>query len=86
MRKPAFEIGENTGAFTILSRLPSKQYTNVKAGMWEVMCNECGNKKEITTSQVKKYGSCGCKQYKDKVKQTSYILFHHVPKYQQKFV
>lgn len=68
MRKPAFEIGENTGAFTILSRLSSKQYTNVKAGMWEVMCNECGNKKEITTSQVKKYGSCGCKQYKDKIK------------------
>jgi len=68
MRKPAFKIGENTGAFTILNRLPSKQYSNVRAGMWEVKCNECGGKKEITTSQVKQYNSCGCKQYKDKVK------------------
>ena len=68
MRKPAFKTGDIVGAFTILNRLPSKQFTNVKAGMWEVLCNECGSKKQITTSQVKAYGSCGCKQYKDKIK------------------
>lgn len=68
MRKPAFEIGDTVGAFKVLNRLPSKQFTNVKAGMWEVLCNKCGNKKQITTSQVKAYSSCGCEQYKDKVK------------------
>ena len=68
MRKPAFKIGDSIGAFTILKRLTSKQFTNVKAGMWEVMCNKCGNIKQITTSQVKSYSSCGCMQYKDKVK------------------
>lgn len=70
MRKPAFKIGDSIGAFTILKRLTSKQFTNVKAGMWEVMCNKCGNIKQITTSQVKSYSSCGCMQYKDKVKPT----------------
>ena len=68
MRKPAFETGQSTGAFIVIKKLPSKQYTKVKAGMWEVECINCKSRKELTTSQVKSYSSCGCKQYENKTK------------------